>query len=460
MSELAELIARRDEVLAELQEIESLAAEGADRILEAVKVQRWYFFRNNKYILMDRDTGLLWEISDYFEDVEKLEENSKISGWAYNWGGVYDDYGDKHQFFSRSLITNTTYAQDVDPNNKIYSERERLQFTLDLFTRNYLWPKFNDYEITNLFGRLYVDKSRLSAELQQLNHQIAPLMAVRVLSSEFNYTDSPDLTELAAISREERATFPLIAENTARILMNALMKIEHFEAHRDFVVNAVKTLTDWTEDYRVFRTSRRTELQHSCGDDRIDPEVWEAWFSDWQALRLEVERKLQPLLERGLKSEIPDGLIPALEEYKAAIDRFFLEERKGIYQRYAFVPGGELSDKFETEAELYKRTSKFQADLQGVIFSCGKSEERIFILNWADSLLDIQIDEVLALAADNGLDKISADILDGVAQLKLRNYDAYLSDAKAYSEEQEQREKQYNSLVFRMRQDLAKKEAE
>lgn len=138
----------------------------------------------------------------------------------------------------------------------------------------------------------------------------------------------------------------------------------------------------------------------------------------------------------------------------------FLEERKGIYQRYAFLPGGELSDKFETEAELYKRTSKFQANLQGVIFSCGKSEERIFILNWADSLLDIQIDEVLALAADNGLDNISADILDGFAQLKMRNYDAYLSDAKAYSEEQEQREKQYNSLVFRMRQDLAKKEAE
>ena len=119
-----------------------------------------------------------------------------------------------------------------------------------------------------------------------------------------------------------------------------------------------------------------------------------------------------------------------------------------------------MSDKFETEAELYKRTSKFQADLQGIIFSCEKSEDRIFILNWTDSLLDIQIDEVLALAADNGLDKISADILDGFAQLKLRNYDAYLSDAKAYSEEQEQREKQYNSLVFKMRQDLAKKEAE
>ena len=201
MSELAELIARRKEMLAELQEIESLAAEGADRILEAVKAQRWYFFRNNKYILMDRDTGLLWANLDYFEDgdVETLEENSKISGWKHD----------------RDII-------DDDGN--------------------------------------------------------------------CNYT------------------------------------------------------------YRVFRTSRRTELQHSCEDDRIDPETWGAWFSDWQALRLEVERKLQP-----------------------------------------FVPGGELSDKFETDAEFYKRTSKFQADLQGIIFSCEKSEDRIFILNWADSLLDIQI---------------------------------------------------------------------
>ena len=81
MSELAELIARRDEVLAELQEIESLAAEGADRILEAVKVQRWYFFRNNKYILMDRDTGLLWANLDYFNYEEgKIGDFDSVSG--------------------------------------------------------------------------------------------------------------------------------------------------------------------------------------------------------------------------------------------------------------------------------------------------------------------------------------------------------------------------------------------
>ena len=43
MSELAELIARRDEVLAELQEIESLSADGVGRILEAVKAQRWKY---------------------------------------------------------------------------------------------------------------------------------------------------------------------------------------------------------------------------------------------------------------------------------------------------------------------------------------------------------------------------------------------------------------------------------
>ena len=81
MSELAELLARRDEVFAELQEIESLAAEGADRILEAVKAQRWYFFRNNKYILMDRDTGLLWANLDYFNYEEgKIGDFDSVSG--------------------------------------------------------------------------------------------------------------------------------------------------------------------------------------------------------------------------------------------------------------------------------------------------------------------------------------------------------------------------------------------
>ena len=54
-----------------------------------------------------------------------------------------------------------------------------------------------------------------------------------------------------------------------------------------------------------------------------------------------------------------DALLGQLASYKDAVDDFFLKERKGIYQRYAFVPSGELQENFEAEKALYERTRKF-----------------------------------------------------------------------------------------------------
>ncbi|MBQ2616183.1 MAG: hypothetical protein IJF90_04940, partial [Synergistaceae bacterium] len=273
------------------------------------------------------------------------------------------------------------------------------------------------------------------------------------------------ITELAAIQDERRATFPLIAENTARIIRNALLKIEYFEAHRDFVMNAVKILTEWTEDYRVFKTTLIGQLKDSCVKDTIDARIWDSWCNEWQSLRLEIEGKLQPVLERGLNGDVPvnaeDGksvpeeIVAVLAEYKSDVDKFFLDERKGIHQEFAFMPGGSLQEKFKAESMLYKLTSKFQGALQKIIFSCTSSADRIFILNWADSLLDLRIDGIISFVADNGLDKVSAEILDGFSALRQKNYDVYLSDAGAYSEELSRREKEYNSLMFRMRKDIA-----
>ncbi|MBQ6114270.1 MAG: hypothetical protein IJL11_02740, partial [Synergistaceae bacterium] len=84
MSTLSELTAQRDDVMAELAEIESLSDEGRNRILDAIKSQRWYFFKNNKYILMDKMTGLLWANRDYsvglgYNDIEMFSHISGIS---------------------------------------------------------------------------------------------------------------------------------------------------------------------------------------------------------------------------------------------------------------------------------------------------------------------------------------------------------------------------------------------
>lgn len=619
-------------------EILELSGTGVEKIFEAIKNQRWYFFKNKPKVFMDRDTGILWTNLEYFSycksdgngysetEAKEIEskvgtidgygnwkrptykqfifmcgsktmpfregDGSSIKGvewWFANKNGdnMVNTKTKEHNYYSssaylilcNSLLCDKEYEVRVSKNNPVYTEKERLQFTLDLFTQNELWPIFADAKVTELYKQIYFEKSKLLAQLQELQTQINELQTVTLLSSDFNYAallakydikaidaslikyyqavqrwcrelmekvdyyeeqkasvikdfnlislklskkyeansnlteaenillcdrqhffqknfslgmnsvktkilavkkqadaleyriDEIDegensLRELAELEQEKRVSFAFLAENTAKIIKNALRKIEYFEANHTFVMNAVNIWENWTEGYRVFKTTYKEDMKHDCEDDGIEEEIWSAWYQDWQQLRYAIELKMQPVIERGLhgsmptnkevKTSVPEQLIHILDDYKKQIDKFYKEERKGIYQKFAFQAGGDLQEKFETESSLYKFVAMLQSELQDIIFNCKNAEDRVWILNWANSLLDIQIDEVLKFVANNDLQKISNTILDEFAALKQKNYDIYLADAKAYSEEKARREKAYNSLIFKMRKDLAK----
>lgn len=173
------------------------------------------------------------------------------------------------------------------------------------------------------------------------------------------------------------------------------------------------------------------------------------------------------MIARGLKGDIEAKeeqetpiimqAIYVLNDYKIAVDNFYLEERKNIYQQYVFQSCGDLQEKFEVEKELYARTVNLQKALQHIIFNCKKEADKIFILRWIDNLIDIQINEIIQFVADNNLEQISQEVLNEFAKLKQKNYYMYLADIKAYSQEQANREKAYNSLIFKMRKGLMKK---
>lgn len=652
MSNLATLTAQREGLLKKIREIAG-SGNDVEKILEAIKNQRWYFFKNKQKVFMDRNTGILWANLDYYPynveysneqeikmAISKFAENNDTGfkkwrlpefdefccimndkefpfmkqrlyecWWVYQgkelgcWLGCgmykmeYQGKGvvcwEDFEFIegrmigsnpynlpcTSCLVEGLDYEKNVALENKVYTEKERLQFTLDLFTQNELVPIFNDEAITELYKKLYFEKPKLVEQLQELENQIKQLQTVTLLSSDFDYTallakydikaidaslikyyqavqqwcrelmekvdyyeeqkasvvkdfnlislklsrkyeTDPNLTEaennllcdrqrffqknfslgmnsvktkilavkkqadaleyrideidegenslreLAELEQEKRASFAFLAENTAKIIKNGLRKIEYFEANHTFVMNAINIWENWTEGYRVFKTTYKEDMKHDCEDDGIEEEIWSAWYQDWQQLRYAIELKMQPVIERGLrgsmptnkevKTSVPEQLIHILDDYKKQIDKFYKEERKGIYQKFAFQAGGDLQEKFETESSLYKFVAMLQSELQDIIFNCKNAEDRVWILNWANSLLDIQIDEVLKFVANNDLQKISHTILDEFAALKQKNYDIYLADAKAYSEEKARREKAYNSLIFKMRKDLAK----
>lgn len=620
-------------------EIDKLSSTATDRILEAIKNQRWYFFKNKQHILMDKTTGILWANLDYFPDnqehyyasdgyeldkIKPLVNNYNVDG-INDWQiptlevfkhMIYDktfpfQEGDywliKNKYFwhcntnnivalsdwsvcsdwygfvlpcSYYLIQDSEYEKNVSENNNVYTEKERLQFTLDLFRKNELWPIFDNAEITDLYKKIYFEKPRLLQALSEVETQLAQCEEVKTITANLDYTillnkydiasidksiikyyeavqkwidelmeyladfeqqkesviqdcnqiglqlsttykDDNNLTEtenellknrqyyfkdklalgmdkvkanllkvkqqaddieytineiddgdnaiyeLAQLEKKERASFALIAENTAKIVNKALQKIDFFEHNRDFIIKAVEVWSKWNEDYKVFKTKQYEELKHRCEQDDIEAEVWQKWYADWQKLRFTIEEKLQPMIARGLKGDIETKeeqetpiimqAIYVLNDYKIAVDNFYLEERKNIYQQYVFQSCGDLQEKFEVEKELYARTVNLQKALQNIIFNCKKEADKIFILRWIDNLIDIQINEIIQFVADNNLEQISQEVLNEFAKLKQKNYYMYLADIKAYSQEQANREKAYNSLIFKMRKGLMKK---
>ena len=625
-----ELQTKLSSIDAELNNISSkineLSGTGIDKILNAIKNQRWYFLNNKPKIIFDRDTALLWANLDYFPyanfngnvndpmedyvgewyypspfELWKMIEDKSFpfqegSNWriknCYGWSVYYQkkfsnkdldnegattaiSTGTKNTIpCCRVLVTNN-YENNISPSNNFYTEKEKLQFTLNIFVTNNLIPLFNDNSVTQLYRQIYVEKPALLKQLSDIQDEINKLQEVVSITSTFDYkllltgyniaeidksiikyyeavkslavkfiekletyeedhqetlqefikislqlesryVDNPNLTsdengsmsarqkylaqhlqlgldevkkkilsfkeqaellenriedinggynsitELAKLEKQDRASFSFIAENLADIVRKALIKIEFFETHKEFVKNVILNWNSWNESYKAFKTQKYEELKAACNADNIESEIFNKWYADWQKKRFLIEQQFLPLIKFSLKGHLMEGestalkVLDYLQTYKNDIDNFYLKERKNIYQKFAFQAGGDLQEKFETESELYKLTEEFQKAFQEIIFSLPKSEERIFLMKWSEPLLNLQIDEILNFIQDNDLQKISQEVLNQFMELRRQNFIAYLSDSKAYSEAVQQRDKEYNSLIFRMRKDLMK----
>lgn len=272
------------------------------------------------------------------------------------------------------------------------------------------------------------------------------------------------IAQLGKIETQRRANFGTLSQVTARLLTKFLQKIERLSNTQPFAKWICTSVQNWTDNYISLKTIYHNDFRTLCEQDGIEEEIWQKWYADWQFLRFKIEQKVQPIIEKELHQRIEmieedeisvaQQIIAELTVYRDAVDTFYREERKGIYQNFVFQSNGDVQDKLESESKLYKITADFQRALQDIVFNCAKAEDRIFILNWANSLLDIQIDDVLSIISDHDLDKISDTILTEFSELKKKNYEIYLADAKSYGEEQARRDKQFNSLLFKMRKGL------
>lgn len=216
VQKLQQLQQKREEILSKIKEIEK-DIKGTDKILEALKNQRWYFFKNKKTVLFDKNSGLLWANLNYFpygikqkdgsyscygwEDIDYQEWKEKIeeiiAGFDFDgvtgfripdayelWNVVKNTtipfhagnhYCLRNQYYWYVIYQNELHSKDLDYSNATYYLEH---CSAHIFPCSSYFIDGLDYqnEVINTSNSIYTEKERLQHLLDIfVNHELQPI---------------------------------------------------------------------------------------------------------------------------------------------------------------------------------------------------------------------------------------------------------------------------------------------
>lgn len=278
--------------------IRNLSGEGIDIILDAISKQRWFFFKNKPKVLMDRYTGILWANLDYFEfynvnsenhtftykQATQIVDNLELDGYK-NWtiptsiqlvtmiddktfpfqeGNCHriknldywfaidgDNYCidlDNYNMGQASVyllpcntsLTSEEYEINVLSDSRIYTNKEKMQFALDIFINNELEPIFNDEKVNQLYEKIYIEKPILKKELEEIKTKIGTIQDNIMLSTAFDFSALIQDYDLNLINNSIIKYYKAV-QNWIDTLIDML---EFFETEKISIIKSYDDLND------------------------------------------------------------------------------------------------------------------------------------------------------------------------------------------------------------------------
>jgi len=338
------------------------------------------------------------------------------------------------------------YLLDYEQNDSLSERENKLLHDRHLFVKNIF-----DFGFGSIKEQLY--KIRLQAEntLQQLKRALLCDYSLNILSE---------------AEQHNKCSIPFIAEILIDNINDTIIRINKFTDKKAYYNTSCEIIRAWDKEYKQFITKKRKMLLAQGKQDSVEVSIIEQWFDEWKNLRLLTEEMMLKLLEKGNltdfhllkngKTFVVEQIISELSVYRNNIDTFYIEERKSIYQSHCFESSGEWLDSLESGSKIRTITNNFQNAIQEILVNCKNEEDKYFILQWMSDISDIHVDDIICEIKKDET-KMFEDIYTELLKLKEKNYQIFLNDAKAYALEQSKRDKQYNSILFRMKKTLIDK---
>lgn len=272
------------------------------------------------------------------------------------------------------------------------------------------------------------------------------------------------LADLAAIQSAPRPDFAFVAEYTAQIVLQAVQQLEWLEAHQAGLAQLVEGHLAGLQAFNVFTGQAQADFLRNAKQQEIEDDVAQACFAVWAQQRLTIERQILPLYQWAFNQVCPldtvNAVMAVLQRYQVAVDEFFKKESLAIYQKFAFEGNGELQSDYKTRLALFKLCSQFQAELEGLLFALPEVAVRIHLLRWSEAITQqhfvsvrASTDTQLALPQQG---EVWQTISQELRTLQQRSLETFIQDVASFAQAREQRDKEFNSLVFKMRKALPK----
>lgn len=305
-------------------------------------------------------------------------------------------------------------------------------------------------------------KQRLDIGLTPLRSNLINLLSEsQQLSSNLERTNT--LVGLAQIEQQVRPSFTLLAEHSATLCTKTLKEMEWLDQSLDFVKAVMSVLSKSAEDYLILVDKYQQDLMQIGLDNSIESEEISKWFAEWRSERLSLLKQIQPLLDAGLNKLIDEqtvlDVLPCIGQYQNELDQFYLQKRLGIHTTYAFQPNGHRQEKLEKEQELTKLVHQFMQQLEKVIFNTKTTAQKIWLIRFSEVWQQGVVNQITDFLAKEQLierDDVVLIMSEELRKVQQQNLAACLQDAQSYSEALAQREKDVNTLIFKMRKALQK----
>lgn len=305
-------------------------------------------------------------------------------------------------------------------------------------------------------------KKRLDIGLTSLRSNLINLLSESQQIA-LNLEQTNTLTGLAQIEQQLRPSFTLLAEHSATLCTKALKEMEWLDQSLDFVKVVVGVLRKSADEYLILVDKYQQDLMQLGLDNSIESEEVSNWFAEWRNERLSLLKQIQPLLDAGLNKLIDEqtvlDVLPCIEQYQIELDQFYLQKRLGIHTTYAFQPNGHRQEKLEKEQELTKLVHQFMQQLEKVIFNAKTTAQKIWLIRFSEAWQQGVVNQITDFLAKEQLierDDVVLIISEELRKVQQQNLAACLQDAQSYSEALAQREKDVNTLIFKMRKALQK----